>query len=60
MKYVNEITNTRFGESIHDLERYARLLNLMIHLELDNIIVLKYAVEGCRRFLTKSKEGLRI
>ena len=56
MKYVNEIMSTRFGNSIHDLERYTRLLNLMIHLELDNIIVLRYAVEGCRRFLKKVKK----
>ncbi len=56
MKYVNEITGTRFGDSVNDLERYARLLNLMIHLNLDNIIVLKYAVEGCRRFLRKVKK----
>ncbi len=56
MKYVNEIVSSRFSPSTHDLERYARLLNLMIHLELDNIIVLKYAVEGCRRFLRKVKK----
>ena len=56
MKYVNEIISSRFGDSINELERYARLLNLMIHLELDNIIVLKYAIEGCRRFLRRVRK----
>ncbi len=55
LKYANQIIGSRFGDSINDLERYARLLNLMIHLDLDNIIVLKYAVESCRRFLRKVK-----
>jgi hypothetical protein len=36
-----------------DLQAYARLMLLLIHFEMDNIIVLKYSIEACRRFLRK-------
>ncbi|MFK8006736.1 MAG: hypothetical protein AB8H03_10205 [Saprospiraceae bacterium] len=54
LKWVNEIIQTPFKNYRKDLQSYARVLNLMIHFELGNIIVLKYAVENCRRFLKKS------
>ena len=53
LKWVNEIIQTPFKKYRMDLQSYARILNLMIHFELGNIIVLKYAVENCRRFLRK-------
>lgn len=53
LKWVNEIIQTPFKNYRKDLQSYARILNLMIHFELGNIIVLKYAVENCRRFLKK-------
>ena len=53
LKWVNEIIQTPFKDYRKDLQSYARILNLMIHFELGNIIVLKYAVENCRRFLKK-------
>ena len=53
LKWVNEIIQTPFKNYRKDLQSYARVLNLMIHFELGNIIVLKYAVENCRRFLKK-------
>ena len=56
MHWVNAIVNQRFDDSGSELEGFARLLNLMIHFELDNIIVLKYAIDSCRRFLKKKKQ----
>jgi len=32
---------------------YAHFLNLILHYELQNLIVLRYAVTSCRRFLRK-------
>lgn len=56
LKYVNEIIQTPHKKYRMDLQSYSRILNLMIHFELGNIIVLKYAVENCRRFLRKPAE----
>jgi hypothetical protein len=55
LKWVNEIVNANFGETRNELQCYARLLNLVIHFELNNIIVLRYAVDSCRRFFKKKK-----
>ncbi len=55
LKWVNEILNFKFGKERKDLQSYARILNLMIHLELGNSFVLKYAVESTRRWLRKQK-----
>ena len=56
LQFVNQIINEHFEGQRTDLEKYARFLNLMIHFELDNIIVLKYAVEACRRFMHRVKK----
>lgn len=56
LKWVNEIVQTKYKNDRKDLQSYARILNLMTHFELGNIIVLKYAVENCRRFLKKSTD----
>lgn len=56
LKWVNEIIQTPYKNYRKDLQSYSRILNLMIHFELGNIIVLKYAVENCRRFLRKPTE----
>lgn len=53
--WVNKIVNANFGETRIEIQCYARFLNLMIHFELDNILVLRYAVDSCRRFLKKKK-----
>ncbi len=55
MVWLNEIMNRNFGRSHEEVQSYARILGLIIHFELKNIIVLRYAVASCRRFLTKKK-----
>jgi hypothetical protein len=47
--------NRNFGILHEDVQSYARILGLIIHFELNNIIVLRYAVTSCRRFLKKKK-----
>lgn len=55
LKWVNEIINRKFNAERKDLESYARLLNLMIHFELGNVMVLKYSVENTRRWMRKQQ-----
>ncbi|MEO1438684.1 MAG: hypothetical protein AAFV80_24295, partial [Bacteroidota bacterium] len=45
----------KFGEARMDIQRFARLLNLMIHYELNNDTVLKYGIQSTRRFLSKTR-----
>ncbi|MEM7107697.1 MAG: hypothetical protein AAF519_05675 [Bacteroidota bacterium] len=52
---INKILNTNFGDERTDLQTYARFLFLMIHFELGNITLLRYAVDNTRRFLKKRR-----
>ncbi len=53
LQWINRILNKNYGTVREDIQSYTRFLNLIIHFELKNIFVLKYAVESCRRFLKK-------
>jgi hypothetical protein len=55
LQWINKIVNANFGDTRTELQCYARIMNLMIHFELNNIIVLRYAVDSCRRFFKKKK-----
>ncbi len=55
LKWVNEIINTNFGTVRLDIQKYTRILNMMIHFELGNITLLRYAVDSSKRFLKKNK-----
>jgi hypothetical protein len=55
---INNILNGNFEEERLDLQTYARILYLMIHFELGNITLLKYAVENTRRYLKKRRGSL--
>ena len=56
LKWINKIINYEIGRGREDIESYARFLNLIIHYELNNIYVLRYAVEASRRFLKKKRD----
>jgi hypothetical protein len=56
LKWINKIINYEIGRGREDIESYARFLNLIIHYELKNIYVLRYAVEAARRFLKKKRD----
>ncbi|WP_020527126.1 hypothetical protein [Flexithrix dorotheae] len=55
---LNIILNENFGAERSDILSYARFLNLAIHFELGNIMVLKYAVIATKRFLKKNRKLL--
>ena len=55
LRWTNEILAVRYPTARNDIATYARFLNLMIHYELGNIIILKYMIDSCRRFLKKKK-----
>ena len=58
--YSRSITETNFGDLREDIQSYSSFLNLMTHYELDNIIVLRYGVENCRRALKKRRTLLPV
>jgi len=53
LKYLNIILARKYESTRMDIQSYAHLLFLIIHFELSNMILLRYAVESCRRFLKK-------
>lgn len=53
---TNELMQPAYAPYREDIQSYARFLNLIIHYELGNIYVLKYAVESCRRFLKNKRK----
>ena len=55
LHWLNEIINVNFGDTRNDIQCYARILNLIVHFELRNIIVMRYALDSCRRFLKKKR-----
>ncbi|MBX2844366.1 MAG: hypothetical protein KTR26_21570 [Flammeovirgaceae bacterium] len=55
---LNIILSENFGSERSDILSYARFLNLAIHFELENIMVLKYAVIATKRYLKKNRKLL--
>jgi hypothetical protein len=55
LKEINAIINGDFGNERPDILCGVRLLNLVVHFELGNILVLRYIVDSTQRFLTKHK-----
>ena len=55
LHWLNRIMMSMSAGGREDILAYAQLLNLIIHYELSNWIVLRYAVDSCRRFLGKKR-----
>lgn len=55
LKWLNEILNTTYRTTRIDLQIHARMMNLMIHLDQQNLFVLRYFVDSTRRFLKKQR-----
>jgi len=53
LKYINYLLNNNYFAIRTDLQCFTRILNLLIHYELDNIFVLENAVLHSRRFIKK-------
>lgn len=56
LKWINNIMSARFPTVREDIFRHSRMLNLMIHLEQNNLFVLRYFVDSTRRFLKKQEQ----
>lgn len=56
LQWINRVLNARLPATRHDLQVQARMLNLVIHLEEDNLFVLRYFVDSTRRFMKKVKD----
>lgn len=55
LKWVNNILSHNFKAVREDIQIQGRMLNLMIHLEQQNLFVLRYYVDNTRRYLRKKK-----
>ena len=56
MHWLNRLLNARFKGVRTDLLVQAHILNLMVHLEQKNMMVLRYYVDSTRRFMKKIRE----
>lgn len=54
--WINEILNDKKSKSFKDIYTFAQWLNLMVHFELGNFFVLRYFVDGFRRYLKQRKD----
>lgn len=53
LHWVNRILNHKFTQQRTDIQVQIRLLNLMVHLEQQNMFVLRHFVDSTRRFINK-------
>jgi hypothetical protein len=56
LQWTNRLLNSRSKDIRTDLQIQARMLNLMIHLEQKNLMVLRYYVDSARRYMKKVKQ----
>lgn len=53
LHWVNRVLNHKFTNQRTDIQVQIRLLNLMVHLEQQNMFVLRHFVDSTRRFINK-------
>ncbi len=56
LNWINKLLNTRAKNARIDLQITARMLNLMVHLEQQNLFVLRYFVDSAKRYFKKQKQ----
>jgi hypothetical protein len=54
--WINQLLNARFKGIRNDLIVQTQLLNLIVHLEQQNLFVLRYFVDSTRRYMKKVKD----
>ncbi|MEX1239931.1 MAG: hypothetical protein WEB30_09440 [Cyclobacteriaceae bacterium] len=54
LHWINEVLNSSFAVLRPDIHIQAHFLNLMVHFELKNFFVMRYFVDGTRRFGNKN------
>lgn len=60
LNYLNEILNDNEQVLRQDIYSFARLLNLLIHFELENYDFLEYVIKSTSRYLNKYERDYRI
>jgi hypothetical protein len=60
LKWLNKILSKNQNEVRPDLLSFAHILNLILHFELDNIVLLEYIVKSTYRFLYKRKKLYKV
>lgn len=58
--HLNNILNSEFQKLRQDLFKFARLFNLVIHIELGNFDLLDYVVKSTKRYLKKDESDAQI
>ena len=58
LQWINQFLNSGYKEVRTELKKQVLLLNLMVHLEQKNLMVLGYFVNSTRRYMNKVKELL--
>ncbi|HMB64316.1 MAG TPA: hypothetical protein VKN36_14650 [Eudoraea sp.] len=58
LHWINKFLNARFKDVRADLKKQVLILNLMVHLEQRNLMVLGYYVNSTRRYMNKVKRLL--
>lgn len=60
LRYINLVLNESKPGLRDDVYSFARLVNLVIHFELNNIELLEYNIKSTKRFLTVSKRDFKL
>lgn len=60
LKFINLILNDNEQQLRQDLYKFARILNLLIHFELDNFDYIDYNSKSVKRYLDKANTSLKI
>ena len=57
LQWINQLLNARFKGIRTNLQVQAHFLNLMVHFEQQNLMVLRYYVDSTRRYMKKVKQA---
>lgn len=60
LRYINLVLNENKPGLRDDVYTFARLVNLIIHFELNNIELLEYNIKSTKRFLTVNKRDFKL
>lgn len=60
LSFINEVLNDNEQNLRQDIYGFSRLLNLILHYELENYDFLEYAIKSTNRYLSKTKRNYQI
>lgn len=56
LKWINEIMNDKELSIREDIQCFARILNLLVHYELGNYVLIEYIIKSTRRYLSNKNK----